>query len=450
MNRPPGRLSRPGGRLHWTAPGSVTAAILLVLIVGMFVMTLWTIGPQDAGGLGANLAVAAVFLPAIVAAEQFRVRLPGRARTAPLVTALGVAMAFAADRPGGPITYSAGGCVLAVGLALAIGVIPRHVRSVSDPLTDALDVSVRLFSVAVAALAWRYPLPWLDGVSLMERSRAWPSVQQAGVLIVIGFLAVIAGTPLMAARRAALERMRWSQATRDEAALTMGLGLAIAATATMIVACLPVLDLAAVPLFMLPMLFTQTAVRRQSMIRETYRQTVTALSSMPEVTGIIPRGHARDVARLSVGVGRRLGMSEREVNDLEFAALLHDIGQVTLRYPIPGGATVQAAPVDQQRIADDGAAIVRETGVLGSVADIVATQASPYRRVLESQERLPIGGRILKVTNAYADYLQVHVDAGEPLEQCRAAAIERIYLGLGYQFDPVVVSALERVLAQET
>jgi hypothetical protein len=45
------------------------------------------------------------------------------------------------------------------------------------------------------------------------------------------------------------------------------------------------------------------------------------------------------VAQLSVAVGRDLGLSERELQDLEYAALLHDIGQLSLSEPIPGGAT---------------------------------------------------------------------------------------------------------------
>jgi HD-GYP domain-containing protein (c-di-GMP phosphodiesterase class II) len=39
-------------------------------------------------------------------------------------------------------------------------------------------------------------------------------------------------------------------------------------------------------------------------------------------------GHSREVARLAVGAGRRLGMDDREAEGLEIAALLHDIGRV--------------------------------------------------------------------------------------------------------------------------
>ena len=102
-------------------------------------------------------------------------------------------------------------------------------------------------------------------------------------------------------------------------------------------------------------------------------------------------------------MGRDLGMSDRDTLDLEYAALLHDIGQVALREPIPGGATMMAAPADQDRIAHDGAGIVRQTGVLDNVAVILESQSKPYRQVREFGEDLPLASRIIKVANAYDD-----------------------------------------------
>jgi len=140
-------------------------------------------------------------------------------------------------------------------------------------------------------------------------------------------------------------------------------------------------------------------------------------------------------------MGQDLGMSERDVLDLEYAALLHDIGQVSLAEPIPGGATVLAAPVDQRRIAHDGAEIVRQTGVLENVAVILEAQTTSYRQVRELGEDLPLASRIIKVCNAYDDMAGSH-----PTRARRSAAMERIHLGLGYEYDHRVVDALVRAL----
>ncbi len=142
-------------------------------------------------------------------------------------------------------------------------------------------------------------------------------------------------------------------------------------------------------------------------------------------------------------MGRDLGMSERDTLDLEYALLLADIAQVALREPIPGGATMLAAPADQDRIAQDGARIVRQTGVLDEVAVILESQAKPYRHVRELGEDLPLSSRIIKVANAYDDL--VGEDVWGPGVR-HSAAIERIQLGLGYEYDPRVVEALVRVL----
>lgn len=113
--------------------------------------------------------------------------------------------------------------------------------------------------------------------------------------------------------------------------------------------------------------------------------------------------------------------------------------------PIPGGATVLAAPADQRRIGADTLAIVRETGVLDSVALILEHQTTPYRQVRELGEEIPLTSRIIKVVNAYED-----LTAGARSSRARDAAVERIYLGLGYEYDPRVVDALLRVLGART
>jgi len=133
-----------------------------------------------------------------------------------------------------------------------------------------------------------------------------------------------------------------------------------------------------------------------------------------------------------------MGMGQRELTDLEYAALLHDLGQVALREPIPAGATVMAAPADQQRIAHDGAEIARTTGVLDNVAAILEAQTTPYRQVREFGQDLPMSSRIIKVANAYDDLC----DPGGNDHR----AMERIHLGLGYEYDPRVVDSLTRVL----
>ena len=59
---------------------------------------------------------------------------------------------------------------------------------------------------------------------------------------------------------------------------------------------------------------------------------------------------------------------------------MHDIGQLSLTDPIPGGATVLVSPEDQRRIAELGAGVIQQAGVLDRVAEIVRCQDRPWRR----------------------------------------------------------------------
>ncbi|MGB8383367.1 MAG: metal-dependent phosphohydrolase, partial [Dermatophilaceae bacterium] len=74
----------------------------------------------------------------------------------------------------------------------------------------------------------------------------------------------------------------------------------------------------------------------------------------------------------------------------------------------------------------------------------VANQATPYRVVRERGEDLSMYSRIIKVANAYDDFV-----GGSISPRKQAAAIERIHLGLGYEYDPRVVDSLVTVLVRD-
>ena len=278
---------------------------------------------------------------------------------------------------------------------------------------------------------------------MLDLQATWPAYILALVMVLISALALTVEVFLMASVRAARSHAPFLRTFQDEFRAAFGLTAALSATGALVALAERPLGVVAIPLFLFPLFLTQFAVRRQSAIRRTYRQTIRTLSRLTELGGYTEVGHASRVAALSMAMGHELGMSERDVLDLEYAALLHDIGQVSLTEPIPGGATVLAAPADQRRIAHDGAEIVRQTGVLDNVAVILEAQTTPYRQVREFGEVLPLSSRIIKVCNAYDDMAG---DSPDPAK--RDAAIERIHLGLGYEYDPRVVDALVRALAR--
>jgi response regulator RpfG family c-di-GMP phosphodiesterase len=197
------------------------------------------------------------------------------------------------------------------------------------------------------------------------------------------------------------------------------------------------MGLVALGLFIAPLLVTQMAFRRYAGIRATYLETVRALARVTEVGGYVEDGHARRVGRLAVVVGRELGMGEPELLELEYAALMHDIGQLSLRDPIPGGATVLASPEQQRRIAELGAGVIDQAGVLDGVAEIVRYQSWPWRG---QDIQPPVGSRIIRAANAFDDLVGASAETSRMM-----AALERLRLDTATEYDPRVVEALAKV-----
>jgi hypothetical protein len=198
-----------------------------------------------------------------------------------------------------------------------------------------------------------------------------------------------------------------------------------------------VVGLWALPVFSLPLLLTQLSFRRYAAVRTTYRQTIASLARATEIAGYTPAGHALRVASLCRAVGRDLGLTRPELSVLEHAALMHDIGQLSLVDPVPAGATAVLPTAEQRRIALLGGAVVRQTGVDSAVAVVVERQADPYREQ-------PVAARIVRAVNAYEEKAR-DAGPGGPL-----TALEELRLATAEQYAPDVVESLARVLARDS
>ncbi len=381
----------------------------------------------------------AVFVLAIVAGELARIRMPSGRETAPLASAAALGVAFLGPVDGEPpFDVPAGAVVLVVAVALGIAAVVRRLRGrdVGAPL-----VTASLLGVALAAELARET--GAEGRSLWDLQRAGSDDSRALValvMVLVASLGLVVEVVLASAARAEQQGSPWTAALRDEIGEVAPLTFAVIASGPMIALIAPVFGLASIPAALFPLAITYVAVFRFARNRATYRQTIATLSVLTERGGYTRTAHAERVAETSVRVGRVLGLSERDLRDLEYAALLHDLGQISLREPIPDGATVLAAPADQRDIAAEGARIIRHAEGLDTVAAYVEGQTTPYRLVRELGEPVPLPSRILKVANAYDDLTGGSVDPART-----ESAMERIHLGLGYEYDPEVVEALTRI-----
>lgn len=385
---------------------------------------------------GWDAAILATLTVAIALGSALPVQI-GRARAiAPLATASSVALALASSRPvQAPVTYAPSTAIVCAAIGYIGGVGLR--RAWQGTTSRSIAVAVPVVTVSLVSVLYRW-LPIWGGDTSAEMYSEWDSQRWKAVCVMtVAALLPVFGELIMVGLLVSPIRTLGAflaETLRDlgpiyGAALSTGIAMAIG---------LQSLSLWAVPLVVMPLVLARSALRRAYSVQRERRQTIAALSTMTDVAGYTRPGHSARVADLARRVGERMRLTEQELILLEDAALLHDIGQVSLSAPIPGGATVEAAPLDQLSIAQEGGSIVRRSGVLDDIAVIIEAQTVQYRQVRELGENVPVASRIIKVCNAFDD-----LTSGNSIME--DAAFERLSLGLGYEYDPAVVSALQRV-----
>jgi hypothetical protein len=409
-------------RAAWQSLDS--AQLLLIAVAGLLIIGSVT----QVAAVGLTDSRTAILFGALIAVgELFRMLMPGNREVAPIASAGSLGYALLLRVGSDAATHSAFQAVTVTACGTLIGALP-HIAVGRVPGLDAM--ARRILSPALVAFIFR---PMAHS-SLRQH---WPLL--ITVMAATVMLACLAEVVAAATIRAEAVRTRFGIALGDEMRAKIPLCAASGATGMLIAVSTFVMGPAALLVFTAPILVTQIAFRRFAGIRATYLQTVRALSQVTEVGGYVETGHSRRVSALAVSMGRELGMTEEELLVLEFAAFMHDIGQLSLRDPIPGGATVLASPDEQRRIAGLGAGVIKKTGVLDDVAEIVRRQSEPY--LAAEGTAPPLASRVIKVANAYDDLVGASSDRDRS-----AAVLERLRGDSAVEYDPTVVEALGHVV----
>jgi hypothetical protein len=187
----------------------------------------------------------------------------------------------------------------------------------------------------------------------------------------------------------------------------------------------PGLSVGGALLFATPLAAAWYAFERLDSATLAYRQTIESLAMAPELGGLVPAGHAERVATLVGSMGHRLGLPESDLDDLEMAALLHHVGQVTLDDPEVAGRP------EPHHVAAVTSSMLREIRPLAGAGDIVAGEVEDDRRRLAVQ--------VLRLASEYDDLTVVN---GAP----PTVALETLRTAPRYVYDERVLSALERSL----
>lgn len=340
---------------------------------------------------------------------------------------VGLAVAAAIPIVLGPIDdVDLAGCIAVYGLGLAIVWALRYSRG--EKHTDLLPTLVRRFagyvtygtvySVLRTGPFTELAGDWGDLVPFALALAAWIAVEVfLRAMLVVG--------------KRELSRSYLARALIHD--LNVFLGLAL--TGGLFGELWPVIQWWALPIALLPYSFAHLAFQRFQETKVTYKQTIRALARIPEVSGLGVDGHADRTTDLAATIAKEIGLGPVEVEDVEYAGLMHDIGRVSLNEP----NIVRHGYTDDD-IARWSSEIIAESPYLSRVATHVRHQYEAYRKPGEqSDPEVSDVSRIVKVAAAY-DW-QVHLEGLSPLQ-----ALEVLHAGAAYDYDPEVVASLRRIL----
>jgi HD-GYP domain-containing protein (c-di-GMP phosphodiesterase class II) len=177
-----------------------------------------------------------------------------------------------------------------------------------------------------------------------------------------------------------------------------------------------------------------------------YRGTALLLGDVVESDDAYTGSHSRDVVELASGVGERLGLNAVGMRNLEFGALLHDIGKIAVPKAIinkPGPLNDAEWAIMRRHTIDGQRMLENVGGVLTAVGAIVRSSherfdGNGYPDGLAG-EAIPIEARICAACDAFnAMTTDRSYRRGIPTED----AVAELRRCAGRQFDPEVVAAL--------
>lgn len=203
-------------------------------------------------------------------------------------------------------------------------------------------------------------------------------------------------------------------------------------------------------LFVIPPFIIYQAHKLFEEMREAHKNTVAALTTALEADEPYTHGHSYRVAQYAVAIGRRLGMHEKDIETLEYAGMLHDIGKIAITNDIvckPARLTKDEFDILSSHPAIGGE-IVEQMKFLKGAADLVRhhherPDGLGYPDGLKSEE-ISLGSHILNLCDAVdAMCSNRPYRAALTLEQC----VEEVQRFRGTQFEVRVVDAFTAMVA---
>lgn len=199
-------------------------------------------------------------------------------------------------------------------------------------------------------------------------------------------------------------------------------------------------------LIALPVLVSRYAFQLSVELKSDLKDFVRTLTEVLEEVDPYTRHHSVRVSEYSVRLARGLRRPERDVEEIEYAALVHDLGKIGPQHQYilqkPGALSHEEQRTLRGHPAA-GAEIVAKVRTLRRVSEIVRAHherpdGQGYPFGLRSED-VPVGARILNVADAFDA-----MTSDRPYRRALPvdAALHELERGSGTQFDAEVVSCL--------
>jgi HD-GYP domain-containing protein (c-di-GMP phosphodiesterase class II) len=184
-----------------------------------------------------------------------------------------------------------------------------------------------------------------------------------------------------------------------------------------------------------------------------YRGTTLLLSDVLDDDDAYTAFHTRGVVQLSIALADRLGLDERQKRNVEFGALLHDVGKIAIPKEIlhkPGKLTPDEWVVMETHTIEGQRMLDRVGGVLGDVGQIVRSSherwdGDGYPDGLKG-DQIPLESLIVCACDAFNA-----MTTDRPYRRALGleTAIQELRDNSGTQFCPAVVDGLIELIEED-
>ena len=184
-------------------------------------------------------------------------------------------------------------------------------------------------------------------------------------------------------------------------------------------------------------------------LHESYLSIIRALVSALELKDSHTRGHSESVTRYAVALAKKLKLSPQEIESIEVAAILHDIGKIGIQESIlnkPGKLNNEEWK-EMKRHPEFSYKILKEVNFPWEIKPVIYAHHERYNGkgypARLKGEKIPLGARILAVADTFAAMTS---DRAYRKGLSKEVAIEELKRVAGTQLDPELVKVFVEML----